>query len=77
MTVCRTKIFADTDRGASMSEVLLAIAIVALATPFLYSQFAAINESQRDMDDANKIIELLYQALHSVRLNQHDLPAPA
>lgn len=48
MTVCRTKIFADTDRGASMLEVLLAMAIVAMATPFLYSQIADTNDTLRD-----------------------------
>lgn len=77
MTVCRTKIFADTDRGASMLEVLLAMAIVAMATPFLYSQIADTNDTLRDMAAANKIIELRDPVLNFVRLNQNDWPATA
>lgn len=77
MTVCRTKIFADTDRGASMLEVLLAMAIVAMATPFLYSQIADTNDTLRDMAVANKIIELRDPVLNFVRLNQNDWPATA
>lgn len=77
MTVCRTKIFADTDRGASMLEVLLAMAIVAMATPFLYSQIADTNDTLRDMAAANKIIELRDPVLNFLRLNQNDWPATA
>ena len=41
MAVCKTKIFIDEMRGASLTEVLLAMAIVAMAAPFLYSQIVA------------------------------------
>lgn len=75
MTVYKMKIFADSTRGASMLEVLLAMAIVAMATPFLYSQIADTNDTLRDMAAANKIMDLRDPVLNFVRLNQNDWPA--
>lgn len=77
MTVYKMKIFADSTRGASMLEVLLAMAIVAMATPFLYSQIADTNDTLRDMVAANKIMDLRDPVLNFVRLNQNDWPAVA
>ena len=77
MTVYKMKIFADSTRGASMLEVLLAMAIVAMATPFLYSQIADTNDTLRDMATANKIMDLRDPVLNFVRLNQNDWPAVA
>ena len=77
MTVYKMKIFADSTRGASMLEVLLAMAIVAMATPFLYSQIADTNDTLRDMAAANKIMDLRDPVLNFVRLNQNDWPAVA
>ena len=37
MVACKTKFFMHSESGASMLEVLLALAIVAMAAPFLYS----------------------------------------
>lgn len=77
MTVYKMKIFADSTRGASMLEVLLAMAIVAMATPFLYSQIADTNDTLRDMAAANKIMDLRDPVLNFVRFNQNDWPAVA
>ena len=77
MTVCKTKIFTDSARGASMLEVLLAMAIVAMATPFLYNQISDTNDTLRDMAMANKIIDLRDNVLNFVRLNQNDWPENA
>ena len=35
MVACKTKFFMHSESGASMLEVLLALAIVAMAAPFL------------------------------------------
>lgn len=77
MIVCKSKIFAYPARGASILEVLLAMAIVAMATPFLYSQISDTNNTLRDIAMANKIIELREPVLNFVRLNQGDWPASA
>ncbi len=74
MTVCKTKIFDNASRGASMTEVLLAMAIVAMAAPFLYSQIANTNNTLRDIAVANKIIALRDTVMNFVRLNQADWP---
>ncbi len=74
MTACKCKHFSDAERGASILEVLLAMAIVAMATPLLYSQISDTNDTLRDMAAANKIIELKDVVLNFVRLNQNDWP---
>ena len=77
MTVNKMKIFSNSEHGASMLEVLLAMAIVAMATPFLYSQIADTNDTLRDMAVANEITDLRDPVLNFVRLNQGDWPATA
>lgn len=77
MTVSKKKNFYNSERGASMLEVLLAMAIVAMATPFLYSQISDTNDTLRDMATANKIISLRDPVLNFVRLNQNDWPEVA
>ena len=66
----RLNAFSVYERGASMMEVLLAMAIVALAAPFLYSQLADTTNTLRDMKTANEIIDLRDDVLNFVRLNQ-------
>lgn len=76
MAVCKNKIFynENAQRGASMMEVLLAMAIVAMATPFLYSQIADTNNTIRDMATAQDIISLRGPVMNFVRLNQDNWP---
>lgn len=75
--VCKRKLFSDAQRGASMTEVLMALAIVALATPFLYNQISDTNNTLRDIAMANKIIALRGDVLNFVRLNQNSWPDTA
>ena len=70
----RLNAFSVYERGASMMEVLLAMAIVALAAPFLYSQLADTTNTLRDMKAANEIIDLRDDVLNFVRLNQSEWP---
>ncbi len=74
MTVSRCKIFTNSNRGASITEVLLAMAIVAMATPFVYSRITQTNETIRDISYAKKIISSRDNALNFVRMNQDKWP---
>ncbi|MCM1294768.1 MAG: hypothetical protein NC311_04380 [Muribaculaceae bacterium] len=75
----KTKIFTDKNMsyGASMTEVLLAMAIVAVATPFVYSQLTNANQMLTNMTIANSIISMRSPVLNFVRLNQDTWPDTA
>ena len=74
MIVLNSKIFSDNCRGASVLEVLLAMAIVAIATPFVYSQIAKTNRTVHDIAIARKIMSTRDAALNFVRMNQDKWP---
>lgn len=74
MTVFKTKIFDTKNSGASMTEVLLAMAIVAMATPFVYNQIARTNQTIRDIAIANTIISTRDSVLNFIRINQDSWP---
>ena len=74
MTVFKTKIFKDEIRGASVMEVLLALGIVALATPFVYNQIARGTQSVRDIALAKHIMDVRDDVLNFVRMNQDRWP---
>lgn len=68
----KVHIFMDENRGASVLEVLLAMAIVALAAPFVYSQIARTNHMIHDVAIARKIIASREDVLNFIRIN-HDV----
>lgn len=70
----KTKIFDSKNRGASMLEVLMSMAIVAIAMPFVYSQISETNNNIRDMAIAHNIIDLRPEILNFIRLNQDTWP---
>ena len=74
MAVNKTKIFDDTNSGASILEVLMSMAIVAVAMPFVYSQIIETNNNIRDMAIAHSISELRPDVLNFIRLNQDTWP---
>lgn len=74
MIVSRNKIFTDENRGASVLEVLLAMAIVAMTTPFVYNQIAKTNHTIHDIVIARKIMSARDNALNFVRINQDKWP---
>lgn len=74
MAVFKTKIFDTNNAGASITEVLLAMAIVALATPFVYKQIATTNQTIRDIAIAKTIISTRDSVLNFVRTNQDKWP---
>lgn len=69
-----TRIFSDSARGTSMTEVILAMAIVAIVTPFLYTQINDATDNVRDMATARDIIALRGNVLNYVRTNQDKWP---
>ena len=74
MAVIKTRIFDDANRGASILEVLMSMAIVAVAMPFVYSQITETNNNIRDMAIAHDIVNLRPDVLNFVRLNQDTWP---
>ena len=74
MAVFNTRIFDDTNRGASILEVLMSMAIVAIAMPLVYSQIAETNNNIRDMAIARDITNMRADVLNFVRLNQDTWP---
>ncbi len=74
MTVCKTRIFNHENRGASITEVVLAMAIIAMATPFVYSQISNTNKQLKDVTAAKKIISVRDNVLNFVRMNQDKWP---
>ncbi|MDW3024316.1 MAG: hypothetical protein R8N50_01350 [Alphaproteobacteria bacterium] len=77
MTVFNPRIFSDQTRGASITEVLLAMAIVALATPLVYNKIAQTNHTIRDIASARRIINTRDNVLNFVRMKQDQWPATA
>lgn len=74
MTVNKTKIFNNENAGASILEVLMSMAIVAIAVPFVYSQISETNNNIRDMAIAKNITSLRPTVLNFIRLNQDAWP---
>ena len=62
------------ERGASVLEVLLAVAVIAVATPFLYNQMSNANDTVRDIAMAQNIINIRDDVLNFVRANQDSWP---
>jgi type II secretory pathway pseudopilin PulG len=72
--VCKQKILNNNSSGASIIEVVLAMAIVSMATPFVYNQIAKTNQTIKDITIAKQIMTTRDNALNFVRLNQGDWP---
>lgn len=74
MIVCKQKILNNNSSGASIIEVVLAMAIVSMATPFVYNQIAKTNQTIKDITIAKQIMTTRDNTLNFVRLNQGDWP---
>lgn len=77
MTVFKKNLFCRQQSGASMTEVLLSMAIIAVAAPFVYSQIAQTNQTVHDIANAKKIISVRDNVLNFVRTNQSQWPDAA
>jgi len=82
VTVIKNKLFSENlnadllkdQRGSSMLEILLVISIVAVLSPFIYSQISETSQDIRDISVAKQIINIREPALNFVRLNQDKWP---
>lgn len=74
MVASRTRIFADDSRGAGLTEALLAIAIVAVAAPFVYSQVMQTTRAAADVRMAKRITQMRGPALNFVRMHSDAWP---
>ncbi len=77
MTVYKRSLFTHTQCGASIIEVLLAMAIIAVAAPFVYNQIAQTNQTVHDIANAKKITAVRDKVLNFVRTNQSKWPDTA
>lgn len=77
MIVLNKHFFNNSARGASIVEVLLAMAIVAMATPFVYSQIARTSHTLHDIAVARRIMSTRDSVLNFVRMNQDKWPDAA
>ena len=59
-------------RGASMLEVILAVALVLMLVPFMYYHIADMNNTVKDVALANQIVKLRDPVVDYVRVNQSD-----
>lgn len=59
-------------RGASMLEVILAVALVLMLVPFMYYHIADMNNTVKDVALANQIVKLRDPVVDFVRVNQSE-----
>jgi len=75
MTVYK-KHFFDIDkvsqRGASISEVILAVAVVVAVSPFMYTQIIDMSNESKDVIMANQIVGLRDNVINFLRVNQNN-----
>ncbi len=67
----------NTQRGDSMLEVILSMAIVSMVAPFLYGQISDATDRMRDLSIANNIIAHQDSVLNFIRVNQDAWPDTA
>ena len=58
-------------RGASISEVILAVAIVVVISPFMYKQIIDLTKESEDIAMANKIVMTRDNVINFLRINQN------
>lgn len=57
-------------RGATMTEVVLAVAVVVVISPFLYTQILDMSREATDIVTANQIVNLKGGVINFLRINQ-------
>ena len=57
-------------RGATMTEVVLAVAVVVVVSPFLYNQIIDMAHESSDIITANQIVNLRGGVINFLRINQ-------
>lgn len=73
MIVCKKyfdKLNILSQRGATLTEVVLAIAVVIAVSPFMYNQIIEMSNESEDIAHANEIVKLRDTVVNYVRINQ-------
>ena len=72
MIVCKNyfeKLNAKSQRGATLTEVVLAVAVVIAVSPFMYNQIIEMSNESQDIARANEIVSLRDDVINYVRIN--------
>jgi len=76
--VCKKHFYHDCDiksqRGASINEVILALAVVIAVSPFMYNQMIDLSDEAKDIAKANQIVALRDTTINFLRINQDQWP---
>ncbi|MBQ6110315.1 MAG: hypothetical protein IJL05_02960 [Alphaproteobacteria bacterium] len=64
----------DTQRGASILEVILSITIIFAVAPFLYNQIIDMSHDIEDITMANKVVKTRDNVINFLRVNQTQWP---
>ena len=73
MIVCKKyfdRLSASTQRGATLTEVVLAVAVMIAVSPFMYSQIIEMSRESQDIARANEIVKLRDGVINYLRVNQ-------
>ena len=65
MIVCKNDF---SQRGASMTEVILAVAVMVAVTPFMYNQITEMSNSAKDIAIANQIVKTRDGVINFLRI---------
>ena len=65
------KHFNRSERGATMTEVILAVAVVVAVSPFLYNQIIDMTQESTNIAIANQIVDLRGDVINFLRINQN------
>lgn len=69
MIACK-KHLCRSERGATMTEVILAVAVVVAVSPFLYNQIVDMSQESSNIAMANQIVDLRGNVINFLRINQ-------
>ena len=58
------------ERGATMTEVILAVAVIVAVSPFLYNQIIDMTQESTNIAIANQIVDLRGGVINFLRINQ-------
>ncbi len=60
---------ADIARGATLTEVILAVAVIIAVSPFMYNQIIDMSNESQDIARANEIVNIRDSAINYIRIN--------